>query len=129
MKNFEIKFKTYLSKESLRINEEIKQLEVAQCLDEARFKKVEANIVDIFTQMFAISVKKIKANEPWQNALKADYLMYFNKIPGNWAENLKKCKEHNAYEEAHIEEIKIKKAASLKKAFLDALNEEYDHEC
>lgn len=89
--------------------------------DESKFAQIEGNVVDIFSKMFLISTQKAKSSEDWKLGLSEAYLAFFLKIPAPWAERLTQCELHQLNEEAHIERIKLERAAALRKAFDDLM--------
>ncbi len=145
--NFQTTFNTYLKTEAQQLNDEIARLTAADCLDEAKFARVQLNIVDIFSQMLSVSVQKSnsasvqksnsasvqKSNSAsvqksknaaqWSDALSEAYLGFFEKIPSAWHINLEKCNAHGLHEEAHIETLKLDMAAKLKEAFIVQLDQ------
>ena len=100
------------------------QLKLENRDDEYKFNRVENNIVEIFAQMFEISLKKIKDESNWKTELTTSYLSFFNKIPTAWHTNLEKCKVHGLEEEIFIETLKINKAETIKTMFLTLIEEE-----
>lgn len=123
LENFILAFQKYLLDEKNALSQKSQQLRAESREDENKFTQIELNIVDIFSQMFAISCKKTDASHNWQVALKEAYLPYFEKIPQAWLENLNKCTEHGLDEEAMIETLKLGKAAQIKEAFTRLLAE------
>lgn len=98
----------------------------AQREDEAKFARIELNIIDIFEKMFAASLAKIKGIESetgrqWLEPLKEAYMGFFEKIPTAWHQNLEKCQAFENHEEAHIETLKIAQADAIKELFLSSL--------
>lgn len=89
--------------------------------DESKFAQIEGNVVDIFSKMFVISTQKAKASDDWKLSLSEAYLAFFQKIPAPWAERLTQCELHQLDEEAHIERIKLEKAAALRQVFDDLM--------
>lgn len=85
--------------------------------DEAKFAVIEANVVDIFTKMFAISCSKTQAAPEWQGILKETYGEFFIKIPAPWSERLAQCEAFDLAEEAHIERLKLQRAETILQAF------------
>ncbi|MCA0385252.1 MAG: hypothetical protein LCH34_06585 [Firmicutes bacterium] len=73
----------------------IKQFNTQYALDDAKFAKIELNIIDVF-----------------------------EKIPQNWREHLSECEAYGDIEGAHIEHLKLNQAAALKDAFVTLLKEE-----
>jgi hypothetical protein len=103
---------------------EIKHDDVRRCMlamkdDEAKFGKVELNIVEIFEKMFSLSAKGLADNITGLNQLEEKYLGHFKRIPTAWEDNLKKCLTFNHHEEAHIERIKLNQAQLLKEKFIE----------
>lgn len=74
---------------------QIKQLNEQYALDDAKFAKIELNIIDVF-----------------------------EKIPQNWREHLSECEAFGDIEGAHIEHLKLNQAAALKDAFVTLLKED-----
>lgn len=85
--------------------------------DEAKFAVIEANVVDIFAKMFAISCGKAQSAPEWQSVLKDTYGEFFDKIPAPWSERLAQCEAFDLAEEAHIERLKLQRAESILNAF------------
>ena len=121
--NFQTAFNTYLKSEAQQLNDEILRLTAENCLDEAKFARVQLNIVDIFSQMLSASVQKSKNAAQWSDALSEAYLGFFEKIPSSWKINLEKCTAHELHEEAHIETLKLDMANKLKQSFLVQLDQ------
>lgn len=122
--NFKEKYKTFLLNQSSNLLAESHKLKEEQRDDEYKFNRVENNILEIFTQMFEISLKKVKATPTWKTELEIIYLSFFEKIPNAWHINLQNCITHGLDEEAHIETLKINSAESLKHTFKVMLGEE-----
>ncbi len=122
--NFKEKYKSFLSNQSSNLLEESLKLKEEQRDDEYRFNRVENNIIEIFTQMFDISLKKVKDTLNWKTELEIVYLSFFEKIPTAWHTNLQNCINHGLHEEVHIENLKINRAESLKQTFKVMLEEE-----
>jgi len=120
---FKDSFQFYLKTEKQNFHDQAMKFKSELREDEARFALIEANIFDIFDQMFAVSVKKNIGQNPWQEPLKETYLNFFEKIPSNWKTNLAECKAHGLEDEAFIETIKIGRAEAIKEAFLMMLDE------
>lgn len=122
--NFKEKYKSFLSNQSSTLLEESLKLKEEQRDDEYKFNRVENNIIEIFTQMFDISLKKVKDTLNWKTELEVVYLSFFEKIPTAWHTNLQNCLNHGLHEEVHIENLKINRAESLKQTFKVMLEEE-----
>ena len=120
---FKEAFQSYLHGEKKELNDRAMQYRQELREDEAKFALIEANIVDIFDQMFAVSYKKNATQSTWQDGLKETYLGFFDKIPNNWKINLEECKAHGLEEEVFIETIKLNRAETIKEAFLTMLAE------
>ena len=124
LENFKKNFKMFLSNQSSTLLEESHKLKNEQRDDEYKFNRVENNIIEIFTQMFDISLKKVKDTPNWKTELEVVYLSFFDKIPSAWHTNLQKCKTFGLDEEVLIESLKINRAESLKHTFKIMLEEE-----
>lgn len=83
--------------------------------DEAKFSRVQINIIEIFEKMYQASAKR--AGDNLEKAFEF-YLGYFEQIPKNWHTNLEECERFGAADEAHIERLKIAEA----EAILDLFN-------
>lgn len=116
-------FQSYLQGEKKWLHDQAMQYRQELREDEAKFALIEANIVDVFDQMFAVSYKKNATQSAWQNGLKETYLGFFDKIPNNWKINLEECKAHGLDEEVFIETLKLNRADAIKEAFLKLLAE------
>jgi len=103
----------------------IKQFNTQYALDDAKFAKIELNIIDVFEKMLYASEKQVSSSlDDYQVAFSKVYLNYFEKIPQNWREHLSECEAYGDIEGAHIEHIKLNQAAALKDAFVTLLKEE-----
>ena len=120
---FKEAFQSYLQGEKKELHDQAMQFRQELREDEAKFALIEANIVDVFDQMFAVSYKKNAAQSAWKDGLKETYLGFFDKIPNNWKINLEECKAHGLEEEVFIETIKLNRADAIKEAFLTMLAE------
>ncbi len=126
-----LEFKNHYEKQMKELTSQ-KEMEIESYLktqreDEAKFARIELNIIDIFDKMFTASLAKVKTfeNEPgsgWVEPLQAAYLAFFDKIPTAWHQNLEKCVQFNSHEEAHIERLKIAMANGIKEMFLSSLS-------
>lgn len=104
---------------------QIKQLNEQYALDDAKFAKIELNIIDIFEKMLQASERQVApGSEGYLKALSQVYLHYFEKIPQNWREHLSECEAFGDIEGAHIEHLKLGQAAALKDAFVTLLKED-----
>lgn len=81
-------------------------------VDEAKFARIQLNIIDVFEKMYQASVKRAAGANGLQPVFEA-YLGYFEKIPMSWKENLAACERHNSHEEAHIERLKLEQADAI----------------
>lgn len=124
MDTFTTKYRQFLSEESSMLLSLSTVLKNEQREDEYKFNRIESNIVDIFTQMFNLSLTRVKNASNWKKELETAYLSFFTKIPASWHKNLKKCKEHGLDEEAYIETLKIDRAEAIKKKFTTLIEEE-----
>jgi len=105
----------------------IKQFNAQHALDDARFAKIELNIIDVFEKMLQASEKQVSPSASagdYLGAFSKVYLAYFEKIPQNWSEHLSECEAFGNIEGAHIENLKLNQAAALKDAFIALLKEE-----
>lgn len=123
LENFILVFQDYLEADKNALTLKSQQLRTESREDEYKFAQIELNIVEIFSQMFAISCKKVTDSQNWQTSIKEAYLPYFDKIPQAWRSNLSKCTEHGLEEEAMIETLKLGKAQQIKDAFVISLAE------
>lgn len=95
------------------------------CKDDATFKQVELNIIEIFEKMFEISVKKSKADATHPtDTLKVTFLAFFEKIPQNWHTQREKSRQFDDASTEYTETIKIEQANAMKHKFLSLLEEE-----
>ena len=103
----------------------IKSLLENHCKDDATFKQVELNIIEIFEKMFEISVKKSHedAIHP-RDTLKVTFLAFFDKIPLNWHAQREKSQQFDDSPTKYIETLKIEQANAMKHKFLSLLEEE-----
>ena len=103
---------------------QIEQLTSSHCYDDAKFKKIELNIIEIFEQMLSASEKKVQAIKNKNSQLNFDdafvttYLDFFEKIPANWKQSLADSQKHHDDETSHIENLKLAQAELLKTAFM-----------
>lgn len=97
--------------------------------DEAILETIKANVGDIFYTIFNVSYKNsCKGAEDQKvklNKISKMYIVFFDKIPTSWKENMAKDKEHNMMEEYYIEEIKLETADKIKNLFLEYYNKFY----
>lgn len=117
LNQFEQQYSNYLSEELNTLKDIQKQCKADSRDDEAKFAVIEANIVEIFTKMFAISIQQSKTADNWKTALSEAYTHFFVKIPTPWLEQLAKCESHQLEEEAHIERIKLARANVIREQF------------
>lgn len=125
-----LEFKNHYQKQMKELTSQ-KEMEISSYLDtqredEAKFARIELNIIDIFEKMFTACLAKVKTfeNEPgsgWVEPLQTAYLGFFDKIPTAWHQNLEKCMQFDSHEEAHIEKLKIAMADVVKEMFLSSL--------
>lgn len=113
-------FKELQQKEE-KCKAKIHELTAAGAVDEANLEKVRLNIYDIFSKMFAASLRKVDGTDI--EKLYVSYLEFFDKIPSNWRENYQKAKEHGAVTEYVIEELKLQTADEIKELFMKHYNE------
>ncbi|GAB6109714.1 hypothetical protein [Fusibacter bizertensis] len=121
---FTAKYRQFLSEESSSLLSISTILKNEHREDEYKFNRIESNIVDIFGQMFNISLTKVNTTSNWKKELEAAYLSFFTKIPASWHQNLKECKAHGLDEEIYIENLKIDRAEAIKHKFIALLEEE-----
>lgn len=94
-------------------------------VDEAKFARIQLNIIDVFEKMYQASVKRAGAISPSASPTGINeltpvfeaYLGYFEKLPMSWKENLAACERHNSHEEAHIERLKLEQADAVRALF------------
>ena len=118
---FQAKFSDRLSCLKNEKQEAIKVFSETLREDEARFVRIELNILEIFEKMFGLSIAKWQSNDAWASNLKETYLNFFDKIPSAWHENLAKCESHGVFDEAHIERLKIAQAQVIENMFKDEI--------
>ena len=124
-------FSAFMKAEAKTLENEALRLTAANAHDEAKFAKIQLNIVEIFTQLLNTSIEKTKNSADWSNdcpqswstPLSQTYLAFFEKIPAPWQVNLEKCQLHGLHEEAHIESLKLAMADQLKSAFEQQLQD------
>lgn len=103
----------------------IKSLLENHCKDDATFKQVELNIIEIFEKMFEISVKKSNADATHpRDTLKVTFLAFFEKIPQNWHTQREKSRQFDDTATEYTETLKIEQANALKLKFLSLFEEE-----
>lgn len=98
---------------------EITQFEEENRHDEAKFSKIELNIIEIFEKMFEASQKAGGGKKEGLTSAGEQFLGYFEKIPGSWKVNLEKCEAFGHDEEAHIERLKLAQADAVKALYLE----------
>lgn len=117
-------YKTYLKESKTSKQAEIDKFLSEHCEDDANLAKIEYNIIDIFDQMFAISEKKATTvQENPKEALKQNFLGFFDKIPKSWYENREKSIAFDDVETTHKENLKIQQATTLKNRFIELYEE------
>ena len=97
---------------------EITQFEAENRHDEAKFSKIELNIIEIFEKMFEASYRAEGGKPEDLTSAGEQFLGFFEKIPGNWKVNLEKCITFGLEEEAHIERLKLDQADAVKALYL-----------
>lgn len=112
------RYKEYLQEQDKTLSQAIDELKADDRLDEANHKKIEKNVVDIFSKMFIISAKE--AGDDIDRLQKA-YFNFFDKIPQNWYSNLERCKQSGNEEGQFVEELKIARKDMLKDKFLEMM--------
>lgn len=126
IQQFQNEYTGFLNSEAESLKKEALQLVSESRSDEANFAKIKLNIVEIFTQMFTVSMQKSKNAPLPYIGLSEAYLAFFEKIPASWQVNLKKCQEHQMETEAHIEILKLEMAETLKTKFITLMSD-YSH--
>ncbi len=89
--------------------------------DEARFSRIQMNIVEIFEKMYHASVKMSPSQEHLETIGKS-YMSYFETIPKNWQLALEEAKQFGNHEAVHIETLKLAQAEAIKTMFVEALS-------
>ncbi len=97
-------FTEELEKKLMKHKNKRDYLESETMMDEMKFELVRINIVEIFTKMFSISLKK--SNGEKENLIKT-YKGFLRNIPRNWENNLKYAQSVDDFESVLIEEIKL----------------------
>lgn len=82
--------------------------------DEAVFSKVQANVCNIFNDVFAAAVK---ASGQDDQKLVQFFLTRLRQIPQNWHTALANAEQHGETQKAHIERVKLDAAAEIKAEF------------
>lgn len=126
IQQFQNEYTRFLNSEAESLKIESLQLSSESRFDEANFAKIKLNIVEIFTQMFTVSIQKSKNAPLPYIGLSEAYLAFFEKIPSSWQVNLKKCQEHQIDAEALIEILKLEMAETLKTKFITLMSD-YTH--
>lgn len=102
----------------------------ANRLDEAKFARIQVNIVDIFEKLFAAALVKYGDDGLQHLGLVEDCRGYFERIPFSWETHLTACERFGSHEEAFIERLKLQEAKRIRTLFesypWEALSEE-DH--
>lgn len=95
------------------------------CKDDATFKQVELNIIEIFEKMFEMSVNKSKSDIAHPtDTLKVTFLAFFDKIPQNWYTQREKSQQFGDMTTEYTETLKIEQAVAMKQKFLSLFEEE-----
>lgn len=116
-------YKNYLQTIKEDKQNEVVQLTDSHCYDDAKFKKIELNIIEIFEQMLSASEKKVQAAKAknsqtnYYETLNTVYLDFFEKIPTNWKQSLQEAQKHHDEETIFIETLKLNQAELIKTAF------------
>ncbi|BCN30233.1 hypothetical protein [Anaeromicropila herbilytica] len=104
-----------------------KKLREDECYDEAKLEIIKINIYEIFQTLFSATQKKVlqmKAGNPnldERECFTKEYLLTFDKIPKNWADNYQKAKEREMVEVYYVEEVKLATAKEIKELFLSCI--------
>lgn len=109
-------YEEYLETLSKTLTDEMESLKAADREDEAIHKKIERNVVEIFTTLFNVSKKQAGGSA---ERLESAYLKFLENIPKEWYAKLEQAKTHGDEENVHIETIKIQLKDTLKDKFLE----------
>lgn len=117
-------YQTFIDTQKNEKKLDIENLLKNHCKDDATFKQVELNIIEIFEKMFENSVKKVKSEDTHPTGtLKTTFLSFFDMIPQNWHSALEQHRKFENEEGIHLETLKIEQANALKREFLSLFDE------
>lgn len=78
-------------------------------VDEANLEKIKFNVVDIFTKMFHVCLKKTNDINEFQQ----EYLQTLNKIMSPWNEKREKANQFGDTIQVIVEDIKLEEANQI----------------
>lgn len=104
------KYIEYFDQSIQQLQDEQKNLITEHRKDEAIFAKIQENVFNIFKSVLQAGIKSSENNK--------DALLFLEKrmssIVGTWETALSAAKEHNNYQEIHIESLKLETAAQIR---------------
>lgn len=115
--------KAYFGKQLLRCKEQQQTLSSDSRSDEAVFSRIEMNVYDIFNTIFATALKLHATDE---DKVKDFFNLKTEQIPQAWKSSLQAAEEHENFEKAYIERIKLDKIFQIKNAFQELWEASYD---